>query len=103
MNRIYDNIHTVHYCIMPNHVHLLITITENNPNGAPGASLPTKSALSDYIGTLKRFCNKKFGENIWQTSFHDHIIRDEYDYMLHLQYIDENPKKWLIGEDEYYA
>ena len=30
----------------------------------------------------------------WQSKFYDHIIRDEYDYMVHLQYIDENPAKW---------
>lgn len=40
--------------------------------------------------------------NLWQRSFYDHIIRDENDYLNHLQYIDENPKKWLLGEDEYY-
>ena len=52
---------------------------------------------------LKKFTNKAYGENIWQRSFHDHIIRDEKDYDTRWQYIDENPKKWLMGKDEYYA
>ena len=34
------------------------------------------------------------GRQIWQRSFHDHIIRDEKDYLKIWQYIDENPKKW---------
>ena len=37
---------------------------------------------------------------LWQTSFHDHIIRDEHDYLTRWQYIDDNPAKW--AEDEYY-
>ncbi|MBQ8859725.1 MAG: hypothetical protein IJ015_00130 [Ruminococcus sp.] len=43
---------------------------------------------------------KEIGEPIFQRSFFDHIIRDEYDYLKHLKYIDNNPKKW--HKDEYY-
>ncbi len=70
--------------------------------GAATSTLPTNSKLSRYIGTFKRFCNKQIGASIWQTGFYDHIIRGEQDYLQHLQYIDENPRKWLIGKDEYY-
>jgi hypothetical protein len=37
---------------------------------------------------------------MWQTSYHDRIIRDEEDYLTKWQYIDENPVRW--AEDEYY-
>ena len=40
---------------------------------------------------------------LWQRGYYDHVIRHEEDYCLHLQYIEENPKKWLLGKDEYYA
>ena len=103
MNNIYEDIKTEKYAIMPNHVHLLVSISDNGVDGASGAPLPTNSKLSRYIGTLKRFTNKKIGKNIWQTGFYDHIIRDETDYQTRWQYIDENPKKWLIGKDEYYS
>jgi len=102
MNGIYNDINAEKYIIMPNHVHMIIDI-DNNNNGASGSPLPTNSKLSRYIGTLKRFCNKKIGKNIWQTGFYDHIIRNDEDYEMHLQYIDENPKKWLLGKDEYYT
>ena len=39
----------------------------------------------------------------WQTRFHDHIIRNDDDYRRHWQYIDENPKKWVMGKDVYYG
>lgn len=100
MNSIYENIQVIRYVIMPNHVHLLAVI--KHCDGASRASLPTKSVLSTYVGTLKRFCNKRCGKQLWQTSFYDHIIRNDEDMYNHLQYIDENPKKWLIGKDEYY-
>ncbi|MBE6816562.1 MAG: transposase [Ruminococcaceae bacterium] len=102
MNGIYNDINAEKYIIMPNHVHMIIDI-DNNNNGASGSPLPTNSKLSRYIGTLKRFCNKKIGKNIWQTGFYDHIIRNDEDYEMHLQYIDKNPKKWLLGKDEYYT
>ena len=45
-------------------------------------------------------CTRKAGQSLWQTSFYDHIIRDERDCVAHLRYMEENPAKWL--EDPYY-
>ena len=33
---------------------------------------------------------------IWQPSFHDHIIRDKEDYDKIWEYIDTNPLKWEL-------
>ena len=52
------------------------------------------------IGAVKRVSNRDAGMDIWQTSFYDHIIRDERDCVAHLRYMEENPAKWL--EDPYY-
>ena len=103
MNGIYQTIQTTDYVIMPNHVHMLVEIDHDPSRGTPGAAFPTKSLLSEYVRTFKRFCNKECGNAIWQKSFYDHIIRDEEDHFSHVQYINENPKKWLMGKDEYYA
>lgn len=101
MNGIYDNLNVSAYVIMPNHIHFLIVI--NNAQGTSGAPSPTNSVVAKYVSTLKRMTNKKCGVDLWQRSYYDHIIRDDEDYVMHLQYIDENPKKWLLGKDEYYA
>ncbi len=95
MHNFYDNISIVKYVIMPNHIHLLIQITDGN-NGPPRTSVPTKSLLSNFISTFKRFCNKEYGENVWQRSFHDHIIRNEQDYVKIAEYIDTNPLTWEL-------
>ena len=49
---------------------------------------------------MKRYVSKQLGKSIWQKGFYDHIIRDEYDYQIKYQYIDENPEKWI--DDELY-
>ena len=101
MNGIYDNLNVSAYVIMPNHIHFLIVI--NNTKGTSGAPSPTNSVVAKYVSTLKRMTNKKCGVDLWQRSYYDHIIRNDEDYVMHLQYIDENPEKWLLGKDEYYT
>ncbi len=87
------------YVIMPNHIHAIIIIKNKTAGASP---CPT---LSDIVCTFKsittRLCNKEHGtEKIFQSSFHDHIIRNENDYKEIWQYIDTNPLKW--EEDCFY-
>lgn len=103
MNELYDNVSVTSYVIMPNHVHLLLAVLPTDTDGTSGAPSPTNSAVARYVSTLKRMTNKKSTVDIWQRGYYDHVIRHEEDYCLHLQYIEENPKKWLLGKDEYYA
>ena len=87
------------YVIMPNHIHLILCV--ENKEGTSMAPSPTNSIISHSISTLKRFVNREIGENIFQRSFHDHIIRDEKDYLKIWNYIDTNPQKWR--EDCFYT
>ena len=43
---------------------------------------------------------KEIGYSVWQTSYYDHVIRNEDDYLRIRQYISDNPAHW--AEDEYY-
>ena len=99
-NEFYDNIVIDKYVIMPNHIHILLHVRQD---GAPRTSPPTKqtTAVSHFVSTFKRFCNKEYGENIWQRGFNDHIIRGREDYEKIAKYIAENPIKWYY--DELYA
>ena len=86
------------YVIMPNHVHGIF-ILEN------AAGVNPRPTVSDIICAWKSLSShqcKKQGLNakLWQTSFYDHVIRDEQDYFVRWKYIDENPAKW--AEDEYF-
>ena len=89
----YNGIKIDKYVIMPNHIHILISY--EMPAGA--SPCPT---ISDIICTFKsittRFC-KKEGLNekhLFQSSFHDHIIRGEKDYQKIWEYIDTNVIRW---------
>lgn len=53
----------------------------------------SNTILSKFISTFKRFCNKEYGENIWQARSYDHIIRSYEDYEVHSRYIYDNPMK----------
>ena len=100
LNDFYDSISVESYVIMPNHIHILLSVREEGPSRTP---VPTaqNSIISRFVSTFKRFCNKEYGENIWQSRSYDHVIRDQADYDKHLQYIYENPFAW--AKDEFYS
>ncbi|MEG2930116.1 MAG: hypothetical protein RR846_11330, partial [Oscillospiraceae bacterium] len=56
--------------------------------------------ISVIVGSMKRWVSKQIGFAISKKSFHDHIIRDEHEYLKIWEYIDTNPAKW--EEDCFY-
>ena len=86
------------FIIMPNHIHLILAVENSGTSRAPS---PTNNAVSHSISTFKRFVNKEIGQNVFQRSFYDHIIRNEQDYLEIWNYIDTNPQKWK--EDCFYS
>ena len=94
MSTYYDNIMIDKYVIMPNHIHIILIV---NDKGTSWSASPTRqhSFIPQFISSFKRFSNKKCGQNIFQRSFHDHIIRGENDYLKIWNYIDTNPAKWV--------
>ena len=91
MDTFYSFLSVDKYVIMPDHIHLLIRI-----HGHPRTGVPTKrsSAIARFIGTFKRYCNKEYGENIWQGRYYDHVIRNQQDYNEIWEYIEGNPLNW---------
>lgn len=84
------------YVIMPNHVHLLLQINaEENGRAMP---VPT---ISTIIQQTKGYVTKQIGCCIWQSRFHDHVIRDQGDYDDICRYIENNPTQWEL--DEFYT
>ena len=58
---------------MPNHFHLILNIADYE-NGASETAAPCNNEISKFISLLKRHCNREYGINIWQSSYHDHIF-----------------------------
>ena len=88
------------YVIMPNHIHLVIMITDSEELRAIRESpLRGRSVISKMIGYIKMNASKEIhnrygNEIVWQRGFHDHIIRNRNDYEKISKYIYENPIIW---------
>lgn len=85
----YESVHVDTYCVMPDHIHLLIRIGGHEPGRI--ISAPT---LSTVIGSMKRWTSRHIGYPIWQKSFYDHAIRNQQDYNDIWEYIERNPLKY---------
>lgn len=87
----YENVSVDKYCIMPDHIHLILRI-EANTDGRM-ISAPT---VSTVVGSMKRWVSRQIGQSIWQKSFYDHAIRNQQDYDEISEYIENNPLKYLL-------
>ena len=102
-----NNIDVEKYVIMPNHIHLIITI--HSAQGTSGKPSPTINIINTrqneiipkFVSALKRFTNKQCDTDLWQRSYTDHVIRNNQDYLNHVEYIENNPLKWEL--DKYYV
>ena len=88
----FPNAEIDHYCIMPNHIHMIIVLNDLNKNS---------SSLSFLIRSFKSSVTKRVNEiftnrdkKLWQRNFYDHIIRNDNDLFNTRKYIEENPLKW---------
>ena len=111
----YPTIGIEKYVIMPNHVHLLVSIRDLSGGASPSPTVGTEASSSegdmlpslfDVVRVLKslttRMARPFLGENpLWQRSYHEHVIRNEEDYRQIWEYIDSNHARW--AEDRYYS
>ncbi len=87
----YPHIELLQHVIMPNHIHLLLSIPYKG-----GRMISSPTSILTAIGQMKRYVSKKIGTAVWQRSFHDHVIRDQNDYQKIAKYMYENPIKWKL-------
>ena len=81
---------------MPNHLHIMLVISDDEDGRSQNA--PTVSRM---VKQFKGAVTKRLGIPIWQKSFVEHIIRDQKDYDVRVNYLYENPFRWQ--EDELYT
>ncbi len=80
------------YVIMPDHIHMLIRLEEQ---GAEKRS-PQASRIASIVRSIKTLTTKEIGEPIFQRSYYDHVIRNQRDYNEIWEYIENNPRKWML-------
>ncbi len=86
----YEGVTVDNYVIMPDHVHLLLTINQYIP-----AERADKPRVSVIIQQLKSVITKQSGRKIWQPDFYDVIADTEFLFQRCDDYIDNNPAVWL--------
>ena len=89
LNTVYPDVKVEQYCIMPNHVHMILLI--DHPTGGRSQIAPT---ISRIVKQFKGSVSKQCGQPIWQRSFYDHVIRTQSSYEEISEYIFNNPANW---------
>jgi putative transposase len=73
------------YCIMPDHIHMLLSLTKEY-----------QKSLINWVSAFKRYStrniNGSYGINpLWQKNFYDHVVRKEESLINVAEYILNNP------------
>ncbi|MBR6763175.1 MAG: transposase [Clostridia bacterium] len=90
------------YVIMPNHLHLLLVITEEEGlRHLRSDHNRCRSILSNAVGYIKMNISKQIHDHsglirVWQRGYHDHIIRNQQDYDKIATYIGQNVLRWQL-------
>lgn len=90
------------YVIMPDHVHILLTLRRQGQSGEGRQGQSPCPTLGSVVGAYKSISTKRInretgapGEKIWQPRYYEHIVRGEEDFLTIWQYIQENPARWI--------
>jgi len=118
----WDGVKVLASVVMPNHVHLMISVDgrayqnknnqptihgnsqeiESAPSTATPRRGPTVGGLHSYLGVIiggfkagvKRYANQQGLSFEWQSGYHDHIIRDDDNINMIIDYINNNVYRW---------
>ena len=89
-----ENVSVEHYVIMPDHIHMIVFINDTMGEKEKGKD-PANERIPQVVSVFKRLSQKDVGRKIFQRGYYDHIIRNDKDYEVKWQYIDDNPANWL--------
>ena len=100
------------YTIMPNHVHGILFLTEDETGTACRAPTreefgkPAPASLSTIIRSLKSAVTREaradgfiMNESIWQRGFYEHVVRSESELEEVRKYIFNNPAQWEFDKE----
>ena len=75
------------FVVMPNHIHMILVVEP----GGTDATVVIGQYKSQVSKEIHKIDPKR---KIWQTSFHDHGIRNYRQYQHIREYIETNPMRW---------
>ena len=107
------------FVVMPNHFHALFTLLREGPPRCEFESLDSgRSTLRPYtstppaagsVGAILRAFKAAITRRgrveadhpgpVWQRNYHEHIIRNDQEYLRARDYIARNPESWEIDKE----
>lgn len=113
------------FIVMPNHIHGIITLTENGASGksdvgagfkpARGVEVGPNSAraglkpaptLLEVVRAFKTFSARRIneirgtaGNSVWQRNYYEHVVRGEIELHRIREYIANNPLQWELDRE----
>lgn len=110
----YSHVELDAFVVMPNHVHGIIVLHDDNIGGGGGVGAgfkpaptvkPTRTVkrhvLSEIIRGFKTFSARRINEMrespgtpVWQRNYYEHIIRNDGELNRIREYIENNPTNW---------
>jgi putative transposase len=111
LEKIFDGVFVHDWVIMPNHLHIIISMTQNSKSRISNKNFSLGDVIKSYKTqsqkqTVELFLafpfltsNIPFGFNynkIWHKSYHDRVIRNEAEFYNFRKYIQQNPIEWGI-------
>ena len=108
----YPDVHLASYVIMPDHIHMILVLTQNQPERAGQCPAPTEEsdlscrrggtpgppALPKIINAFKSLTTRKAGCSLWQCGYYEHILRNQQDFDEAAGYMAGNPVRRLERE-----
>ena len=100
------------FVVMPNHFHAIVEIAGTMPPYLSDVHVAKQLTIPEIVHRFKTLTTRKYIEGVhneewegfqgklWQRSYHEHIIRDEKSYEMIVDYVQNNPLRWV--EDCYY-
>lgn len=96
-----DNVKHIHpfelvaYAIMPDHLHLIIQTPDDSPNYSP----VIHSIKRNFTLNYKKHYHIVSPIKLFQNRFYDHVIKDDDDFEIHMDYVHWNPVKHDLTQD----
>ena len=86
-----DQLAILAYCLMPDHVHLLVEGLANRSDLRRFMRIAKQRSACQY--------SRQMGGRLWQEGYHDRVLRPEDDVRLHARYVLQNPVRAGLVED----
>ena len=80
--------------VLPDHLHLLIQLPAGDADYSSRIRLLKRAFVRLLVERgVAVYLNSRNEADVWQVRFWEHLIRDERDYVAHVDYIHGNPRK----------